>query len=195
MDQFTSLYMFAIMPPPDLAAKIHNERLNFAEEFKFVKALKPPVHITLYPPFKIPISLAPGFENAIKHLQHWADKQVTFDIQLKDYEFFKNKYKPVVYIQVTKNELLNTLNKSFLIELAHYLQIEKSKVPFKPHFTIGYRDVDPEVFPAIMDAYSKRLFSGHFICNSIYLWKHNRENWQVLHEFPLRNIKVQQSLF
>lgn len=187
--------MFAIMPPPDLAAKIHIERLNFAEEFKFMKGLKPPVHITLFPPFKVPISETSDFEKEIKQLQRWADKQTTFDIQLQDYGFFQNKNNPVVYISIAKNELLNALNKSFLIELLNYPLIERKKVSFNPHFTIGYRDVAPEVFPTIMDAYSKRHFNDQFTCTSICLWKHNGQNWQILEEFPLRNIIAQQSLF
>ena len=195
MNQATSLYMFAIMPPPELAAKIHNERLNFADEYKFVKALKPPVHITLYPPFPVPVTKAASFEQEAKALQKWADRHAPFDIELRDFNFFSNTRNPVIYIDVIKSEMLKELHSSFLIELKEYMEIERSKDAYKPHFTIGYSDVDPKVLPTIREAYSKRWFREQFRCGSVYLWNHDGKNWQVLQEYALTNVQEQQSLF
>ena len=69
-----SLYMFALMPPPALTQRIEDERRNFAEDYKAIKALKPPVHITLYEPFKD----LPEVEKDIAGLRSWAERQPSF---------------------------------------------------------------------------------------------------------------------
>ena len=60
-----NLYMFAIMPPEAETNEISKERQMFAENYNCFKALKPPVHITLYEPFKT----EPDFEKEITGLQ------------------------------------------------------------------------------------------------------------------------------
>jgi 2'-5' RNA ligase len=187
--------MFAIMPPPDLSSRIHNERINFAEEYNFVRALKPPVHITLFDPFEIPVTAIPAFEKEMASIQKWADKQTPFEIKLNNFGFFDNPKNPVLYIDTALNEALKELHRGFINELKKYLPIEKKKSGYKPHITIGYRDINPEVFPTIKLAYSKKRFKASFNCNAFYLWKHNRQNWQVLKEYSFKNINNQLSLF
>ena len=195
MGEVTQLYMFAIMPPPELAAKIHNERMNFAEQYKFIKGLKPPVHITLFEPFNMPLLEATEFESNISRLQAWADRQTPFGIELNNYNFFDNTLHPVIFIDVIRSEQLAELHHSFIKELRKYRDIEKQKNTYKPHITIGYRDIDPRVFPMIREEYSKKRFRASFNCNAFYLWKHNGNNWQVQKEFRLNGIKDQLALF
>ncbi len=186
-----ALYMFAIMPPPELASRIDNERKIFSENYKCHRALKPPVHITLFEPFKN----EPGFEDEITGLQQWAGAQRPFSIELKNFNFFRNRNSPVVYIDVVKNEHLTRLHRSFLTELHQYLEMERNKSQYSPHITIGYRDVPPAIFPEIIKNYSKRPFSASFEVNTVYLWKHDTRNWQVVREFTFGKPQVQASLF
>ena len=188
-----NLYMFAIMPPPELATQINKERQVFAENYNCVKALKPPVHITLYDPFKN----SDAFEEEIIGMQQWAGNQAPFNVGLKNYNFFKNPVSPVVYIEVVKNDNLTLLHKRFVIELRKYLDIESnSNNKYTPHITIGYRDVPPALFPDIVKNYSKRPFNAVFEVNSIYLWKHDGKNWQIQNEFKLGKAEhVQTALF
>ncbi|MFI5195553.1 MAG: 2'-5' RNA ligase family protein [Chitinophagales bacterium] len=172
------LYMFAIMPPPELAVRINSERLLFSEKYKCVKALKPPVHITLYPPFHD----TNDFEEKIKGIQRWVEEQTGFFIELMDFNFFKKHNSPVVYIGVVKNDNLNKLHEGFLEQLKNYIPV-KSSGSYTPHFTIGYRDVPSAIFPNIVKEYSTRRFSASFEVSSIYLWKHDGKNWQILNEY------------
>jgi 2'-5' RNA ligase len=172
------LYMFAIMPPAELAARIHTERQNFAEQYKCVKALKPPVHITLYPPFKH----ADGLEDTIKGIRNWASLQTKFPVELKNFNFFKNRNSPVIYIDVVANDHLKKLHNEFLDQLKKYMPVERPD-KYTPHITIGYRDVPPAIFPEIVKAYSPRRFSAAFDVSSIYLWRHDGKNWQVQQEY------------
>ncbi len=185
----TQLYMFAIMPPPDLSARIHNERLAFAEQYKFVKALKPPVHITLYPPFQIRIADVSAFEEQISKIQNWASSKAPFYIELNNYGYFENFRSPVLYIDVLRSVQLIELHTDFLKELEKYIDVKKKNDRYNPHITIGYRDIDPGVFPAIKTAYSKRVFKATFPCSTFHLWKHDGQNWQVLLAYRLKGIE------
>lgn len=195
MTEQTSLYMFAIMPSSELAEKIHNERINFAEEFGYVKGLKPPVHITLYEPFQIPSSETSTFETGIRSIQKWADTQQSFEIELKNFNYFDHGLHPVVYIDVVRNNELKALHSGFVKELKRYIEMKKQRDTYRPHITIGYRDIPVQAFKAIREVYSKKRFSAAFNCRSFYLWKHDGKNWQVKHEFLLNGIKEQMSLF
>lgn len=173
--------MFAIMPPHSLALKIDDERKNFAEKYKCVKALKPPVHITLYEPFK----RSSEIEEKISGIQSWAEKQKPFQVDLKNFNFFRHSKSPVVYIDIVKNDSLSMLHESFIEQLKKYMPVEKHNITYTPHFTIGYRDIPPAIFPDIMNEYSKRRFSESFEVKCIYFWKHDGKNWQIQTEFKM----------
>ena len=50
------LHLWAIVPPPDMAQQIDDLRKEFSVNFQCFKALKPPVHCTLYTLFKSTIA-------------------------------------------------------------------------------------------------------------------------------------------
>lgn len=191
------LYMFAIMPPVEIAKRIRMEQEIFAEKYNCAKALKPPVHITIYEPFK-----AEGeIESTFCQLHAWAAGQKSFGIELNNYNYFKNRRSPVVYIDVVKNDSLRQLHTEFRKQLRKYMEVEPGSNPYTPHFTIAYRDVSPEILPAIIDEYKHRRFHEVFACNSIFLWRHDGKNWQIIDGYkfglnaPVTNITIQSSLF
>ena len=173
--------MFAILPPEDVAQRIQNERLHFAERYNCVKALKPPVHITIYPPFEEKES----FEKEITSMQQWVATQNAFHINVKNYNYFKNRFSPVVYIDVEENKNLQGFGKGFVTRLRKYIHVKTGFGTFKPHFTIGYRDVPPTLLPAIIDYYTERTFTASFNVDSIFLWRHSGKNWETIQEFKL----------
>ena len=173
--------MFAIMPPQKLSARIDDERRNFAEKYKCVRALKQPVHITLFDPFKA----YDDVEKEMAKLQTWADRQKPFEVELKNYNYFRHSTKPVIYIDVVKNEQLSAMHLSFLHELDKHMPLEAMTNKYTPHITIGYRDIPVEIFPDIMHDYSKRRFSASFEVSTVYFWKHNGLNWQIQKEFKM----------
>jgi 2'-5' RNA ligase len=187
-----SLYMFAIMPPQGLAEEIDNIRHQFAENFKCYKALKPPVHITLFPPFKT----TGDIEQRILPLQKWTGQQLPFILHLNNFSFFENRKSPVLFIDVIKNDALKNLHSGFLRQIKLYMPgIEIEKAQYHPHFTIGYRDISPEMMPEIKKAYTQRNFTASFEVKSIYLWKHDSVNWKTRHEFTFSDNTIVQNLF
>ena len=191
----TMLYMFALMPTNEVSSYIQSRREELFERFGFSKALKPPVHITLYDPFHIKKESAASFENAVDQLQKWADSQPPFQIDLQDYGFFENPKTPVVYIDVKKTSKIKDLQANFIKKLKQYIATEDKPKTYKPHVTIGYRDITPDVFPAIKNYYSNQTFSASFACSTFYLWRHNGQNWQILKTFHLNGAVSQLSLF
>lgn len=194
MNHNTSLYMFAFMPPAELAKRLDLMRVEFSELFKFYKGLKPPVHITLYEPFQMLNEKTSTFEAYIAKLQEWASFQHPFKVDLRDFNFFNNPKHPVVYVDVLKSKAIKNFHAGFINELGkfHLQGIGRS---YTPHITIGYRDVTPEAFPGIKDYYSRQTFSSSFVCNTFYLWKHDGTNWQVIKTFYLDGRSDQLTLF
>ncbi len=191
--------MFAMVPPAALTEQIQRERMLFAENYNCVKALKPPVHITIYDPFK----QEGNFEVRITTLQNWADKQQPFSIILNNYGFFEPGKSPVIYIHVDRSKEIVSLRTGLLLQLKKYLEqpetgyLPNNKAipdpkpkPYHPHITIGYRDVPHELLPDIKQAYSRRPFKGKFECKAIYLWRHDGKNWQTVQEFKLNGNSI-----
>lgn len=191
----TALYMFAIVPPPALSLKIHEQRISFSKKYGFKKALKPPVHITLFDPFTIQQADAARFEDHILSLKHWAQNQPSFKVELVNYSYFNNPGSPVIFIDVARNLHLKMLHASFVKQIKRHMVIKTSDKIYKPHVTIGYRDIDPGVFPGIKTHYSRQRFNASFKCDAIYLWKHDGHNWQIHEEFALDKKQEQLTLF
>ena len=175
------LYLWCILPPAELAKAIHAQRLQFAESHFCQEALKPPVHLTLFPTIEMP----EYFEKRFQPLEDWLAQQVKFTVQLRNFNFFDNLRSPALYIDVVKNEQLKTLRAGLCKMLRKEIPILKSPGSFTPHFTIGYRDIPKEMFPNIMKEYGRRRFDASFDVNRIYLLKHNYAGWQVHKEFAL----------
>lgn len=190
------LYMFAFMPPADLSAEIENVRLDFANKYNCKAALKPPVHITAYSPFWNTEDLP----ERVKGLHEWACLRAPVKAELKDFGWFENPRSPVIYIHVERTKELADLHVSFLARLKKDLPEVVVMRGYKPHITIGYRDISPEIFPEIRADYSTRTFDATFEIRSLFLWEHDRKKWNVVDEYKLTSHtspmkSVQSSLF
>ncbi|RYD57175.1 MAG: 2'-5' RNA ligase family protein [Sphingobacteriales bacterium] len=179
----TGLYMLAVMPAPDVTKEIEGMRIQFAEKYHCKAALKPPVHITLIPPFKSADTIEPII---IKEIELLASTQSAFSVSLHNYDVFRENQ--VVFIHVEPEpplwSLQRLLQEKFLTDYSHF-NIKTFK-NFAPHITIGYRDIPREVFRAAAIEYLAKPYSATFPVNEFYLWKHNSVNWQVLYTFHLK---------
>jgi len=177
--------MFAIMPPSELMVTIDNVRKAFSEKYGSKKALKPPVHITIYEPFHA----AEDIERRFLTLDDIIKRQTPFSIELQDYSFFENPLmkSPVAYIAVKNNSALTNLQKVVVKEVSRVRKQSSKSHGFTPHFTMGYRNISWDIFPEIKSDYLEQTFEASFSCNAIYLWKHDGGNWQILREFKFEN--------
>jgi len=176
------LYMMALVPPEAITDHIEAIRQEFAGAYNCKAALKPPVHITLYPPYKETEAHEKELERV---LSRWAKHQVPFHVVLKGYNAFEKN--GVIFIDVEKNEQLKNLHKGCTSQMTRLLQPDRKQTQtFHPHITIGYRDIPKERFHEAMNDYLPRKFEASFHVGEIAFWKHNGKHWATLSEFPLK---------
>ena len=173
------LYFIALLPPADLSEQIHQIRLQCSEKFGVYKALRPPVHITLYPPFRFEEIL----EKKLIHIIRQKTRgQAVFTQYLKDFGHFR---KEVVFIKAPASPELTGLQQT-VSALFQKVDPKRFQSPaFHPHITIAYRDVRPETFNDIWAEYKNQTYSAHFIAEHFTLLKHDKIRWNAVENFEL----------
>jgi len=165
--------MVAILPPAGLRERIDEIRKEVSLEHSVYSALKPPVHITLAPPFKLKPVLEQQLVQKLKSVCHFEP----FVQRLEDFDGFPEH---TVFIKVLKNTGISTLYKNLKAALKPYA--EGSKNPFYPHLTIAYRDAK-EAYPQIMEAYQNRRLREEFLTDHFTLLKHDGKHWNIHSEY------------
>lgn len=148
-------------------------------------ALKPPVHITLVPPFKLK-------SNHEHKLLQTLNRARTFSPFLQELENFGGFPEHTVYIHAHKGTGINNLSRLLRALLKPY-EIN-FKNPLNPHITIAYRDAE-SAYPAIMEQYSKRIFKASFMVNHFSLLRHDGKKWNICREYQARPAEPQIELF
>lgn len=187
-------WLIALVPPPDTSARIDELRTEFAANYNCVAALKQPVHLTLYEPFRLPDA---DMEAQLDKLRRSVATHDSFRLELKNFNFFENAKSPVIYIDVVPNADLKTLKTGIVRVTDELFGFESlSRKTFHPHFTIGYRDISPEVFPQVKEAYRRRTYSAVFKVDHVVVFRHNQRKWMPMYELPLGDENIEQaSLF
>ncbi|TQM51538.1 2'-5' RNA ligase [Arcticibacter tournemirensis] len=184
-----SLYLTAILPPAPLAEEIDEIRKEISEKYRVYKALRPPVHVTLFRPVNIDDDIEKYLIQWLKPVCHLHNP---FEQQLENYDSFNNH---TVYIRVPKSALLQALQKD-ISAVFNKNKIDppemKGNTSFNPHVTVAYRDVSPEVFAGIWEEYKNKKFRRSFTIDKFTLLKHDGHRWNILKEFPLQKPEILQ---
>lgn len=177
------LYFLAILPPPSTGGEIHQVRLECAEKFKVYKALRPPVHITLYKPFHAEEALE---QQIIDLLKAGTSELPSFTQQLENFGSFRKK---VVYINALKSQelirLQSRVNSVIVSNDFDPKPAEQTNPSYNPHITIAYRDLQASDFPAVWNEYKEREFRLSFPVEEFTLLKHQHEIWNPVFSFKL----------
>jgi 2'-5' RNA ligase len=182
-DTMRHLYLLALLPPKELSAEIHEIRLECAKKFGVQKALRPPVHITLYRPFHA----EQAFEDEMIRLLEQGTRGISsFTQNLENFGTFKSQ---VVFIKALTNPELIQLHEALVSVIRHNRldkQLDEQKdQPFHPHITIAYRDIPAELFPAIWAEYKDRQVKYSFKADHFTLLKHENSKWNPIKDFKL----------
>jgi 2'-5' RNA ligase len=172
-----SLYFVAILPPSEISADIDEIRKQCSSDYQVYSALKPPVHITLIPPFK----LDPDLESKLIASLEQSRSFKPFKQELQDYAGFPPR---VIFIKAIKTEGISDLHKSLKIRLKSFLKVSQGSI--NPHITIAYRDVSEAVYDQIIEVYSKKHFHASFTVHKFVLLKHDGKKWNIFKEFESR---------
>ena len=186
--------MLAVVLPPELTDKILTLKKEFAEAYQCKAALKPPVHITLYPPYKD----CDDHESEVKKvLTKCLGSQEVFDLQIKGFDAFKNN--GVIFLDILKSDQLKQLHKGVTTQMTKLLQPDiKDNQPYHPHITIAFRDIPKDIFPQAVKDYLPRKFEAKFTVDKVCFWRHSGRNWETIGVFPFRKAEIseiQTSLF
>ncbi|MES2132427.1 MAG: RNA 2',3'-cyclic phosphodiesterase [Bacteroidota bacterium] len=172
-------YFIAIVPPEPVLSSIQTIKQTIFEEYGTKGALRSPGHITLHMPFSWEENKE---EKLVTELSSFKFEK-SLSIQLKDYDCFEPR---VVFITVTENQELYTLQKELVKQAKQKLQLFNQSDDmrgFHPHITVAFRDLKKPVFYKMWEEYQSKEFTAEFECSSICLLKHVDQNWEVHKEF------------
>ena len=181
-----NLYFIAIVLPNELSRKVIQVQNEIAERFESSKALKVLPHITLKAPFGLPAF-------AHNHVLDWFSELLIdiqpFQLELENFGAFKNLKHPVIFIKPGANEALSILQKIIIQEFYRTfddVEMNGTELIFKPHITVAYRDLQPEMFNKAWPEFKNREFSGLLHVNSFQLLKHDGKSWHIIQRFDLK---------
>lgn len=175
----SGLYFIAILPPDDISAKVQEVKKEFVDKYDSKEAYGKPPHFTLRIPFKAPEEIE---EVIVPNLIFFAEEQEPFTVQLSGFNHFRDD---VIYIDIEDASAMQRLHAN----LREYLHNEmgfssdRSKKNFTPHMTVAYRDLTSENFQRAWKEFKDRPFDYSFEVNSIFLLKHDYQQWQPFYEF------------
>lgn len=177
------LYLTALLPPSELAEREHAIKQDIAERYNTHVAITKPAHITLVPPYRATEAQLEQLETLHEKL---AKQLAPFDLMLDGFGCFEGNR--TVFINVQPNERLQqlySLLKAGFIELGQAKEKHFHAGPLKPHLTVAYRDLTPESFEAIWQAYQHEPFSAVFPVSNIWIMKYVDRVWVPWREFQL----------
>jgi 2'-5' RNA ligase len=171
-----SMYLIAVLCPPEINDKIHAFKIWMKEQFGCVVALKSPAHITLVPPFWV------SFEES-QQLFHCFNSfkfpLTAFEVRLKGFDHFSKK---VLFVDVCENENLHALKAGVEKFFAGCLpgHVRAAARPFHPHVTIANRDMKPSHFERAWNNFSRKNFDKTFSIINISLLQLIDGKWNVI---------------
>lgn len=172
-------YFISIVPSEPLLSEIKDIKQSIFDKYQSKGALRSPAHITLHMPFSFEESKEDKLIYCLKEFQY----NTTFPIFLNNYDCFEPR---VVFINIEEQLELFNLQKQLVNHVKRHLNLFNQSDDmrgFHPHITIAFRDLKKPIFYKAWEEYKTKSFSGNFICNSISLLKHQKDEWVVLKEF------------
>lgn len=173
----SSMYYVAVVCPQEINEKVLLYKNRMREQFACVVALKSPAHITLVPPFWLPLTEE---SSLIETLSSFKPGQNLTKITLDGFSHFGNR---VIFIQVKETEILSKLKaeteKHFTKK---FKSLKTDDRPFHPHITIANRDLKPGDFAKAWEYFSKQNFHESFDATTVSLLRLSEGKWQVIAE-------------
>jgi 2'-5' RNA ligase len=182
-----NLFFIALIPDRDLREKINFLKNDFAKRFSSSKALKVYPHITLKAPFKCN-------DNGKEELLSWFSGlrifQKKFSLRLKDFGAFHNRNNPVVFINPIVTQELLRMQDELIAGFSGLFpgDLHPVDVSFKPHVTIAYRDLTPEMFEKAWKEYQHKSFDAIFDVHALYLLQHDTKKWNLISTCSLEKV-------
>jgi len=180
-----NLYFLAIIPPQQICDEVTSFKEDFANRFQSKTALKVIPHITLKAPFKLPHV---AHDDTVQWFQQMPVTVSSFMQELNGFNAFHNKRSPVVFVKPVMNVSLHQLQKQVLQSFRKAYPKEaimNTELEFKPHMTIAYRDLMPQLFAEAWKEYRTKIYTAAFEVDRFHLLQHNGRMWNSIDAFSL----------
>lgn len=178
------LYLIALIPHLALRNDIKALKEEIYINTNAKKALNSPAHITIQRPFRREAAFE---EKMIFSLDSFFEKQNSFEVFLSGFGCFTPR---TIFVNVIASQELISLHQKLNTTLLDQLQFKEKELSknITPHVTIANRDLNQTEFYRVWPNYKNREFDAVFTVKSIYLLKHNGENWDIIKEFLFKNL-------
>ena len=177
--QINQLYFLALVPDEKLRAEVKSLKEEMRDKFNASHALKSPAHITLQMPFR---RNEDDEDFIIQTLETFSREKLSFDILLDGFDCFAPR---VIFIKIKNPSPIISLHRKLNKILRDPLEFSSKVLTHRlhPHMTIATRDLSEEAFTQAWPQYESKEFSATFKAKSLFLLKHNGQNWNIFKEF------------
>ena len=178
-----ALYYIAVVLPSPLADVVKTLQHRAHTAYYSHAALRSPPHITLQPPFRLPLDQVASLKQV---LAEFALQYLSFAVELGGFGCFPPR---AVFVRVIENQMLPVIQHDLTKTLTENLIVgtdEKSFRAFQPHITIAFRDLTQRHFRSLWGELEQGSFADQFTAKGITLLRHNGKSWTAEADFPFR---------
>jgi 2'-5' RNA ligase len=168
-------YFLALVPPPQILAKVHEIKIALRDQFGIKYALKSPPHITLKMPFSYNEAKEEQLLNSLQlHLQD----QKPFRVKIDGVSTFGNR---VVFLSIPRSEELMHLQHDVckFSKTRLHLTEELSDRNYHPHMTVAFKDIKASHFKEILGFVTAWGFTTEFDVKGVTLLKRIDGSWRL----------------
>jgi 2'-5' RNA ligase len=177
-------FFVALLLPQAVQAEITAIKQDIWQRFGSKAALRSPPHVTLQPPFQWPTDWVGDLEH---HLTTFAQLQPTVPIILQNFNAFAPR---VIYVDVVQTPGLMAIQPALMAHLevtCGLVDMVSKNRPFRPHVTVGFRDLAPAAFRQAWAEFKVLPFAAEFVVPTLTLLRHNGQRWQIFGDFSLND--------
>jgi len=178
-DSFSRLFFLAIIPPSPVYDQVHDLKLLFSREYQTSRALNSPPHITVIPPFQIPLQSLPT-------LEVFFNEKVSFfqseQVSLNGFGCFRPH---VIYINSQISQEFTAARSQLLHQFYDiFPQPRQDTRLYHPHMTVAFKDLSPTMFSKAWPVVRVMGFSSSFTIEELVLLKYESGKWVAFRTFP-----------
>ena len=189
MSSNKELYFLALLPPQEMAERIHEFKKEMAEKYESRYSLKIPEHITIIPPFYCKDDDLNRLSNILKD---FARSIQPFEVRLKDFGHFNSRviFIPALSTPATALEHLYYSTKNAFQENLSFLESLKLSDEFVSHLTIANRDLKPMHFRKAWEEFKEKKFDESFAAEHLSLLRLDEGIWKKFEDFQFSTEKI-----
>lgn len=173
------LYFIALVPDAKVQQEIFAFKMELFEKYGCKTALKSPAHITLVSPFALTFDQA---QEIVSHFEGYIPVVHAFELKITGFNTFGNR---TFYAQPASHPSLFALHTSITAHFEGYIRKKKEHYDYRPHITIGNRDIQAADLDEILQDYKTKNYQAIAKFKDISLFRYDSAKWQIISSVAL----------